>query len=166
MLGGGKSVGSLSTPRQRRGIVVEDPFAHEFVLGQTQPTELLPPSADSPPGKVKEDEGGLAVVLDCANIGWSFGRTCFSAQGLLLALRFFESLNIATTGFLPAHYARRKPSDDSRGNALMETEQLEQLSALVATNRITLVPSGCEDDLFILSHGELPLIPPTLTPLM
>ena len=156
MLGGRGSLGSLSGSRQRRGIVVEDPFAHEFVLGQDRSTEPLQPAADQSQGVEPAGEGRLSVVLDCANIGWSFGRSCFSVQGLLLALRFFDSLGIAADGFLPAQYARRKPSNNSRDNALMETEQLEELSALVASKRVTLVPPGCEDDLFILSHGEPP----------
>ena len=138
--------------------MVEDPFAHEFVLGQAEPTESQQPAAHTSPA-----EEGLSVVLDCANIGWSFGRSGFSVQGVQLALRFFDSLGIAAAGFLPAHYARRKPSDGSRDNALMETEQLEELAALVAARRVTLVPPGCEDDLFVLSHGELPLAPPKLT---
>ena len=140
--------GSESRPRQRRGIVVEDPFAHEFALGPS------PADPEPLPSAAQDQASGLAVVLDCANIGWAFGRSCFSVHGVLLAMRFFDSLGIASTGFLPASYARRKPSDDSRGNALMETEQLEELTALVDGGRITLVPPGCEDDLFVLSHGE------------
>jgi hypothetical protein len=99
--------------------------------------------------------GVLRVVLDGANIGWSFGRTSFSAAGLVIALRFFESIKVDTVTFLPASYVTKRPSDGSRGNSLMETEDVEILTALVDAGRLTMVPPGNDDDLFILSFGRL-----------
>ena len=123
------------------------------------------------------EEGGLGVVVDGANIGttyilssvrvpstasqislissgWSYGKSSFSAEGLLLALDFLSSLgNVRSVCFLPASYARKRPSDGTSGNALMETEALETLNLLIGSSRIILVPPDSHDDLFILSYG-------------
>ena len=74
----------------------------------------------------------------------------------MLALDFLSSLgNVRSVCFLPASYARKRPSNGASGNALMETEALETLNLLIGSNRIILVPPDSHDDLFILSYGNL-----------
>lgn len=154
-------------------IIIEDPFACDFNERTAAPIPLpVPGSSSHHQQEVDEGEAELGVVLDCANIGWSFGKTDFSTEGLEISLRFFKSLDIHVAGnnqqvnncvrntssvnvvgFLPASYIRRRPSDGSRGNAKMETDDLSRLDALVSTYDITLVPPGSDDDQFILAYA-------------
>jgi len=96
------------------------------------------------------------VVLDCANIGWCYGVDSFSAEGVNIALRYFQQLQLEVQGFLPASYLRAKPSqaDSSRGNAMMLTEDIELLNELAGTALLTIVPSGDSDDAYILNYAR------------
>ena len=76
------------------------------------------------------------VVLDCANIGWAFGGSCFSSLGIKIAFETFQDLPINLYGFIPAPYVRRKPTDGSRGNSLMETEEWEILDQLIRSRKV------------------------------
>jgi hypothetical protein len=78
------------------------------------------------------------VVLDCANIGWAFGGSCFSSLGIKIAFDTFQDLPINLYGFIPAPYVRRKPTDGSRGNSLMETEEWEILDQLIRSRKVFL----------------------------
>lgn len=69
------------------------------------------------------------------------------------ALAFFRALKIRTVAFLPAAYARRRPDDGSRSNALMETDELAALDALVGSGQLALVPPDGHDDLYVLSYA-------------
>jgi hypothetical protein len=152
--------------KTRQGLVIEDPFACEFA-SVNRPALISSPAeyrnipsytttslASIADNGVTGDDEELTVVLDCANIGWAYGKSSFSAQGLLTALRFFESIKVKTVNFLPAKYVIARPRDGSRANAMMETDDLEKLEGLVARRVLTLVPSGSDDDLFILSYGK------------
>lgn len=77
------------------------------------------------------------VVLDCANIGWAFGGSCFSSHGIKIAFETFQDLPINLYGFIPAPYVRRKPTDGSRGNALMETEEWEIMDQLIQSRKVS-----------------------------
>lgn len=96
------------------------------------------------------------VVLDCANIGWCYGVDSFSAEGVNIALRYFQQLQLEVQGFLPASYLRAKPTqaDSSRGNAMMLTEDIELLNELAGTALLTIVPSGDSDDAYILNYAR------------
>jgi hypothetical protein len=77
------------------------------------------------------------VVLDCANIGWAFGGSCFSSLGIKIAFDTFQDLPVNAYGFIPAPYVRRKPTDGSRGNSLMETEEWEIMDQLVRSRKVS-----------------------------
>ena len=94
------------------------------------------------------------VVLDCANIGWSHGENHFSVEGIRIALAFFARYNVDIAAFIPSSYLRRKPKDGSKGNSVMETDDWEQLSVLVRTGDVTVVPAGDHDDVYILSFAR------------
>ena len=100
--------------------------------------------------------GKIDVILDCANIGYAYAQNqCFSINGVDLALKYFESYGfIRVTAFIPASYLRRKPRDGSKGNVLMETEDWTKLNALVESRRISPVPPGDNDDVYILSYAR------------
>lgn len=113
-----------------------------------------------------ESEPRVSVVLDCANIGYSFGEgnnnstlsgspKRFCVQGVELALKYFEERRVKTIAFLPSGLLRRKPTEGTGGaNALMQTEELERLFTLVEKGRITVVPAGDHDDCYILSYAR------------
>ena len=96
------------------------------------------------------------VVLDCANIGWCYGVDSFSAEGVNIALRYFQQLQLEVQGFLPASYLRAKPTqaDASRGNAMMLTEDIELLNELAGTALLTIGPTGDSDDAYILNYAR------------
>jgi hypothetical protein len=50
--------------------------------------------------------------------------------------------------------AKKKPSDGSKGNSLMETQDVEILNSLVDLGIVTLVPSGDYDDHYILHYAR------------
>jgi Zc3h12a-like Ribonuclease NYN domain len=94
------------------------------------------------------------VVLDCANIGWAHGENHFSAEGIRIALAFFARYNVDIAAFIPSSYLKRKPSNGSKGNSVMETDDWEQLAVLVRTGDVTVVPAGDHDDVYILSFAR------------
>ncbi len=102
-----------------------------------------------------KNNGALKVVLDGANIGWGAGEDRFSSEGLQKALDFFRDTGIcAVTAFLPSAFLKKRPSGDQKGNALMETEEWTKLHSLVQNERLTLVPAGMDDDVFILEYAR------------
>ena len=127
------------------------------------------------------EESHITVVLDCANIGWSYGHDVFLAEGISKAIEYFESVHVKSVGFLPLSYVRKKPyahahgshyysnnpnnpnNSNSKGrkakghydtNAHMETDDWSLLEELASDNKISLVPSGDYDDSYILSYAR------------
>lgn len=88
------------------------------------------------------------VVLDCANIAYAYGNNHFNAKGIDVAIKFFLALNIQVVAFLQASYVQKKHCSK------MTTEDVDLLNSLVSSRKITLVPSGDHDDVFILSHAR------------
>ena len=151
-------------------IVIEDPYASEFSIQRPSPSlpslnfeqnvlldktqidveirsnnenliaSTFAEMTYSNPG----DESAISVVLDCANIGWSYGHTKFSVYGVKIAIEYFERIGIKAIGFIPQSYLQRKPAinDMNRTNQLMETEEMELLQQYIWNNKISLVPSG------------------------
>jgi hypothetical protein len=121
---------------QLSGRTVEDIFAETDVL--------------------RNDDNEIHVVLDCANIGYDYGQDDFSAQGVYAALQYFKNarfLQLRVTAFLPAYMVRRKPTDGARGNAIMQTEDIELLQRLVEARELTLVPPADYDDFYIIAFA-------------
>ena len=96
----------------------------------------------------------ILIVLDCANIGWAHGEDHFSATGIRIALSFFAGCNADIAAFLPSSYLKKKPRDGTRGNSMMETDEWEELTTLVRTGDVTVVPAGDHDDVYILSYAR------------
>ena len=94
------------------------------------------------------------VVLDCANIGWSFGDSSFSALGLQIAYNYFEQFSLNVYGFIPSSFVRKKPIDGTRGNILMETDDWEIMNNLIKNRKMCVVPPGDHDDLYILNFAK------------
>lgn len=108
---------------------------------------------DSPTFRIKP-----LVVLDCANIGWSYGIHRFNVHGVILAIQYFQQLDIEIQAFIPVSYLRLKPrlsTDDSRENALMVTDEVELLTQLTNNSIVTIVPAGDNDDAYILNYARL-----------
>lgn len=94
----------------------------------------------------------IVVVLDCANVGWSFGMDHFSAIGVDIAVKYFQSFEMVQIyGFIPASFLRKKPSNGLKGNCKMETDDWTLLNDFVLNKIITLVPAGDSDDAYILA---------------
>jgi hypothetical protein len=109
-----------------------------------------------PARPVTEHREGTLVVLDGANIGWFFGKTQFSARGISNAISYFEHLStFNVVCFLPTRYLRAKPlrGDSSLINPVMETDDTEILDRLWKTDKLSLVPSCEEDDLYIIGYA-------------
>lgn len=100
------------------------------------------------------DRETLLVVLDAANIGYFYGNGVFDANGIVFALDYFSILNIETKAFIPSAFFRAKPRDGSKGNGLMETEELAILNELVGSFSLSVVPSGDNDDLYIIKYAK------------
>jgi hypothetical protein len=94
------------------------------------------------------------VVLDCANIGWCYGKSEFLIDGIELSLHFFRQFDVRVVAFIPASYIRSKPKDGSRGNGKMETDDITKLQDLVTTNILSIVPAGDDDDSYIISYAR------------
>mmetsp|Transcript_21436 Transcript_21436/g.20732 ORF Transcript_21436/g.20732 Transcript_21436/m.20732 type:complete len:318 (+) Transcript_21436:124-1077(+) len=94
------------------------------------------------------------VVLDCANIGWAHGGDHFSAAGIQIAINFFSNYKVDIVAFIPSNYLRKKPRDGARGNSCMETDDWDILNTLVHTGKVTVVPAGDHDDVYILSYAR------------
>lgn len=99
----------------------------------------------------------------------------YSSHGLKLVYEYFANFEVNIVGFIPASYARRRPTNGERGNALMETEDLEILNTLISSRKVgysktsciilicdalgfglqlTVVPSGNNDDIYILTFAR------------
>jgi hypothetical protein len=101
-------------------------------------------------------DSSIAVVLDCANIGFAYGITKFEIQGVVSAIKYFESFaHVDISAFIPSSYLRRKPMDGTRGNTKMETDDLTILTTLVSSGKVTVVPAGDDDDSYIISFAKL-----------
>ncbi|KAJ1424112.1 Zc3h12a-like ribonuclease NYN domain-containing protein [Ochromonadaceae sp. CCMP2298] len=117
------------------------------------------------------------VVLDCANIGWSYGVDRFSPTGLLIAMRHFHGLGVEVQAFLPANYLRENHQNNLRdrnrasgsgdgggggggrtgvGEAVLagEAADLRTLQSLAGSSLLTMVPSGDSDDAYFLNYAR------------
>jgi hypothetical protein len=94
------------------------------------------------------------IVLDSANIGWNYGDTAFNALGVQSAVEYFQQFNVEIKAFIPASYVQKKPTDGSKINALMETDELTILKSLVRQKILTMVPSGDSDDAYIINYAR------------
>ena len=95
------------------------------------------------------------VVLDCANIGWTYGIDFFCAKGVDIAISYFVENGANVIGFLPAYYLYKKPSDGCKQNSVMQTDDWELLDNHRRFGTIVLVPPGDNDDLYILTHARI-----------
>ena len=103
------------------------------------------------------DSNKLLVVLDCANIGWNYGKSeLFNVHGLELVLDYFLKVSILckVVAFIPSSYVRYRPSDGTRSNAKMMTEDIDKLESMIKECRISIVPAGDDDDAYILSYAR------------
>ena len=103
------------------------------------------------------DSNKLLVVLDCANIGWNYGKNeLFNVHGLELVLDYFLKVSILckVVAFIPSSYVRYRPNDGTRGNAKMMTEDIDKLESMIEECRICIVPAGDDDDAYILSYAR------------
>ena len=103
------------------------------------------------------DSNKPLVVLDCANIGWSYGKNeLFNVHGLELVLDYFLKVSILckVVAFIPSSYVRYRPNDGTRGNAKMMTEDIDKLESMIKECRISIVPAGDDDDAYILSYAR------------
>jgi hypothetical protein len=138
-----KSKSSLATPTDRHSPNnLEDSEKH---FPRSIPTILAPIFKPHYP----------FVILDCANIGWAFGGSSFSAIGLKIAYDALHDLPINLYGFLPASYVRRKPKDGTRGNSLMVTEDWEILDQLIGSRQVRRLVSHSSVCLFLSSSLAL-----------
>ena len=112
---------------------------------------------------------GLRVVLDAANIGFASGerqhtisstgesKAMFDINAVSMAIEYFTDLGIQVTAFLPANFLRKRQGEtqmDKRENAKMITTEWERLDHYVSSKIITLVPAGCDDDLFVIHYAR------------
>ncbi len=100
------------------------------------------------------NEENVLIVLDCANIGWSYGVDRFSANGVKLAISYFQQLHMNIRAFLPAPFIKAKPKDGLKYNAVMETDGIDYLTNQVIDKVISLVPAGDSDDAYILKYAR------------
>lgn len=100
------------------------------------------------------DRSTPLVVLDAANIGWCYGIDSFDATGVCIALDYFRRLSVEVRAFIPAVYLRSKPTDGTRGNAVMITDEMEMLHSLAGSEILTVVPTGDSDDAYILNYAR------------
>jgi hypothetical protein len=105
----------------------------------------------------------VKVVLDAANIGRSGlekgpreAHAPFDADKLQAAVAYFEALDIDVTAFLPAAMVRRRPNkgDSDKSNARMQTESVDTLNGLITSKKVTLVPAGADDDMYVLNYSR------------
>eukprot|EP01035_Chromulina_nebulosa_P023466 gene23465-30416_t len=96
----------------------------------------------------------LLVVLDGANIGYCYGNGMFDAKGLALAIEYFIEEKLEVKAFLPSGFCRAKPRDGTRGNGLMQTDELEIITQLISNGSVSIVPSGDPDDIYIIRYAK------------
>jgi len=80
----------------------------------------------------------------------------FSVTGIEKALEFFALVPVPCriVAFIPSSYVRIKPSDGSRGNAKMSTDEIDKLEMMVREAAVSVVPTGDHDDAYILSYAR------------
>jgi hypothetical protein len=100
------------------------------------------------------ERDSLLVVLDGANIGYSYGSGVFDAKGLVLAIEYFTGEKVDIKAFLPSGLCRARPRDGSRGNGLMQTDNLDIVHQLVSDGSVSIVPSGDPDDIYIIRYAK------------
>ena len=100
------------------------------------------------------ERDSLLVVLDGANIGYSYGSGVFDAKGLVLAIEYFTGEKVEIKAFLPSGLCRARPRDGSRGNGLMQTDNLDIVHQLVSDGSVSIVPSGDPDDIYIIRYAK------------
>ena len=100
------------------------------------------------------ERDSLLVVLDGANIGYSYGSGVFDAKGLVLAIEYFTGEKVDIKAFLPSGLCRARPRDGSRGNGLMQTDNLDIVHQLVSNGSVSIVPSGDPDDIYIIRYAK------------
>lgn len=49
---------------------------------------------------------------------------------------FLDQFEANVMGFIPSSYVRRRPTDNSKGNALMETEDADMLQTLIGMRKV------------------------------
>ena len=102
------------------------------------------------------------IVLDCANIAHSYGVDHFNARGIHLAFSYFEhnycSSRLNIIGFIKADAFKKRPrpslNSNYKGNAMMETNQVDYLSDLERAKKISCVPPTEDDDVYILTESK------------
>lgn len=107
---------STKTPRQEESNIEFDiPTQSHSQQGQCRVSRGPAPGEDIETAfsdmvvNQPSEESNITVVLDCANIGWSYGHDVFLAEGVAKAIDYFEAMHIKTVGFLPLSYVRKKP---------------------------------------------------------
>lgn len=125
-------------------------------INQLLPQETIEHAFGEMVTETPEDRTVPLVVLDCANIGWSYGIDNFSAQGVNIAIQYFQALGVEIQAFIPAAYLRSKPRrmDNISGSAMMMTDEVEALHRLAACSLLSIVPSGDNDDAYILNYAR------------
>ena len=109
-------------------------------------------------------EKALSVVLDAANVG-RFGankgasrdmHASFDTAKLVSAINYFEEYKIRVVSFIPAAMVRKRPNkgDTDGSNAKMETSSKEDLDNLIRSERLIVVPSGDDDDMYVLNYSR------------
>jgi hypothetical protein len=139
------SATDMDTTHHYNSIVIDPPPPQPLQKDRIQDT-FSEMQTDFP-----KDRNRPLIVLDCANIGWTYGIESFSAAGVLIAINYFRSMDADVKAFLPASYIRSKPG---KVNAVMITEDIERLSQLVGTQYLTIVPAGDYDDAYILNYAR------------
>lgn len=95
------------------------------------------------------DADSIVVVLDAANIAFAYNgnshgqKNQFSAKGILIAVRYFQSVGVKDVkAFLPAKYHHGK------------RDAKEILDKLIVEKVLSIVPSGEADDPYIITHAR------------
>ena len=128
-----------------------------YILAIIEPMVSVKPITEAFNEMTMGDSNKLLVVLDCANIGWNYGKNeLFNVHGLELVLDYFLKVSIIckVVAFIPSSYVRYRPSDGTRGNAKMMTEDIDKLESMIKECRISIVPAGDDDDAYILSYAR------------
>lgn len=136
--------------------------------GDSKPNTLVGPSDITLSSRIEESfsdmieelDGNsiISVVIDAANIGWAHGHNvAFSSVGIKIAVDYFKQFGdkVSVKCFLPSQYYRRRPVGDSRGNAVMQTNEWEIIDTLVSLGTLIIVPAGDSDDEYIITYARL-----------
>jgi hypothetical protein len=105
---------------------------------------------------------GPLVVMDGANVAYAYADALLGfnqgsrepdARGIQVALKYFLSIDVRVLVVIPAPWFRAKPraGDESQGNAMMVTPQLEVLKDLKARGLLVAAPPRDDDDAYALT---------------